>query len=223
MTNRSGPITTAAALALSAFLVACGAGAGTPHEPAPDAPQEKTAMRGDLEVATLGGGCFWCIEAVAQRLRGVERAVSGYAGGSVPDPTYEQVCGGTTGHAEVVQVTFDPKELPYRELLEIFFAMHDPTTPNRQGADVGTQYRSVIFTHSDEQARVARALVKELDAQKLWDGPIVTEVKPAPVFYEAEAYHQEYFDRNPTQGYCRAVINPKLGKLKEKFAARLKR
>lgn len=222
MTNRTKRFKTAAALMLPAFLFACSAGAGTPPRPAPDAPGETSAMRGDLEVATLGGGCFWCIEAVVQRLRGVERAVSGYAGGTVKNPTYEQVCGGTTGHAEVVQVTFDPRELPYRELLEIFFAMHDPSTLNRQGADVGTQYRSVIFTHSAEQERVAKELIRELDAQGLWDGPIVTEVRPVPTFYPAEDYHQEYFDRNPTQGYCRVVINPKIGKLKDKFAARLK-
>lgn len=221
MTNAKRQLETAAALLVAILAGACSAGAGTPA-PTPDAAKETIGMRTDLEVATLGGGCFWCIEAVFQRIRGVERAVSGYAGGGLPNPTYEQVCSGSTGHAEVVQITFDPRELPYRELLEIFFAMHDPTTLNRQGADVGTQYRSVIFTHSDAQARTARELVAELTRGKLFDGPIVTQVEPLPVFYEAEDYHQEYFDRNPTQGYCRVVINPKINKLRDKFTERLK-
>jgi peptide-methionine (S)-S-oxide reductase len=173
------------------------------------------------ERATLGGGCFWCLEAVYELVRGVTGVKSGYAGGSTPNPTYEQVCSGATGHAEVVQVTFDPASISYREILEIFFAIHDPTTRDRQGADVGTQYRSAIFTHSPEQAEVARNLVAELDAQGLWDGPIVTQVAPLDRFYPAERYHDEYYRRNPNQGYCRIVIGPKLAKFRKSFAHRL--
>jgi peptide-methionine (S)-S-oxide reductase len=173
------------------------------------------------ERATLGGGCFWCLEAVYELVRGVTAVKSGYAGGSIPNPTYEQVCSGTTGHAEVVQVTFDPASISYREILEIFFAIHDPTTRDRQGADVGTQYRSAIFTHSAEQAEVARNLVAELDAQGLWDDPIVTEIAPLDRFYPAERYHDEYYRRNPSQGYCRIVIGPKLAKFRQSFAHRL--
>jgi peptide-methionine (S)-S-oxide reductase len=157
---------------------------------------------GKTEKATLGGGCFWCIEAVFNQLKGVESAVSGYAGGAMPDPDYEAVCEGDTGHAEVVQVTFDPDLLSYREVLEVFFTVHDPTTMDRQGADVGSQYRSVIFTHSPEQEKAARAIIAELEQEKVWDDPIVTEVAPAPPFYPAEDYHQEYYARNPSQGYC---------------------
>lgn len=177
---------------------------------------------GRSEVATLGGGCFWCIEAVFNQLQGVESAVSGYAGGDTPDPGYEAVCGGDTGHAEVVQVTFDPDLLSYREVLEVFFTVHDPTTLDRQGADVGSQYRSVVFTHSPEQERIARALIGELEAAKVWDDPIVTHVGPAPAFYPAEDYHQEYYTRNPSQGYCQAVIRPKLAKFRKAWAQRLK-
>ena len=174
------------------------------------------------ELATLGGGCFWCIEAVFNQLQGVESAVSGYAGGTMPDPDYESVCGGDTGHAEVVQVTFDPDLLPYREVLEVFFTVHDPTTRDRQGADVGSQYRSVIYTHSAEQERTARALIAELEAEKVWDDPIVTQVEPAPEFYPAEDYHQEYYARNPSQGYCQAVIRPKLAKFRKAWSQKLK-
>ncbi|MFA5944761.1 MAG: peptide-methionine (S)-S-oxide reductase MsrA [Candidatus Thermoplasmatota archaeon] len=177
---------------------------------------------GKTERATLGGGCFWCIEAVFNQLQGVESALSGYAGGSMPNPSYEAVCDGDTGHAEVVQVTFDPDLLSYREVLEVFFTVHDPTTMDRQGADMGSQYRSVIFTHSAEQERVARALIAELDREKVWDDPIVTEVKPAPEFYPAEDYHQEYYARNPGQGYCQAVIRPKLTKFRKAWAPKLK-
>ena len=177
---------------------------------------------GKREKATLGGGCFWCIEAVFNQLQGVESAVSGYAGGAKPNPSYEAVCNGDTGHAEVVQVTFDPDLLPYREVLEVFFTVHDPTTMNRQGADVGSQYRSVIFTHSAEQEKAARAIIAELDAEKVWDDAIVTEVKPAPPFYPAEDYHQEYYARNPGQGYCQAVIRPKLTKFRKAWAQKLK-
>jgi peptide-methionine (S)-S-oxide reductase len=174
------------------------------------------------ELATLGGGCFWCLEAVFLDLKGVERVVSGYAGGSVPNPSYEDVCTGRTGHAEVVQVTFDPAVLSYRDLLQVFFSIHDPTTLNRQGPDEGTQYRSAIFHHGPEQERVAREVIAELERRGIWDSPIVTEVTAAPSFYPAEQYHQEYFRRNPGQGYCRVVIAPKVAKFRKEHLARLK-
>jgi peptide-methionine (S)-S-oxide reductase len=175
-----------------------------------------------VEQATLGGGCFWCLEAVFEQLRGVEKVASGYAGGRVVDPTYHQVCSGATGHAEVVQVTFDPAVLSFREVLEVFFATHDPTTLNRQGADHGTQYRSAIFYHSPQQREAAEQLVAELNAAKVWDAPIVTQVVPFERFYRAEDYHQSYFRANPGQGYCRAVISPKVAKFRKQFADRLK-
>jgi peptide-methionine (S)-S-oxide reductase len=178
-------------------------------------------MSGATEQATLAGGCFWCLEAVFELLEGVSAVKSGYAGGRTPDPTYEQVCSGRTGHAEVVQVTFDPDVVSYREILEVFFAIHDPTTLDRQGADVGTQYRSAIFTHSEAQAEVARSLVADLEAQRLFDAPIVTEIAPLDRFYPAERYHDEYYRRNPAQPYCRVVIGPKLAKFRERFADRL--
>jgi len=174
------------------------------------------------EIATLAGGCFWCLEAVFQGLKGVERVVSGYAGGSVPNPSYEAVCTGGTGHAEVVQVTFDSGLLGYRDLLDVFFAIHDPTTLNRQGADVGTQYRSAIYYHSPEQERTARAAIAEIEREGVFDAPIVTEVAPLTVFYPAEEYHQDYFRRNPGQGYCRAVIAPKVAKFRKEHLERLK-
>jgi len=174
------------------------------------------------EIATLAGGCFWCLEAVFERLDGVERVVSGYIGGRLPDPTYHAVCSGLTGHAEAVQVHFDPARVSYRELLEIFFAFHDPTTLNRQGPDVGTQYRSAIFIHSPAQETTARAVIAELTAASVFDHPIVTEVVPAPVFYPAEPYHQQYFQRNPSQAYCQAMIAPKVAKLRVKYSARLR-
>lgn len=174
------------------------------------------------EVATLGGGCFWCIEAVFNQLQGVESAISGYAGGDLPDPDYEAVCGGETGHAEVVQVTFDPDVLSYREVLEVFFTVHDPTTMDRQGADVGSQYRSLIQTHSPEQERTARALIAELEAEGVWDDPIVTQVEPATTFYPGEDYHQQYYANNPGQGYCQAVIRPKLAKFRKAWSHKLK-
>jgi peptide-methionine (S)-S-oxide reductase len=175
------------------------------------------------ELATLGGGCFWCLEAVFVPLEGVLSVVSGYAGGTTPNPSYEAVCTGRTGHAEVVQVAFDPQAISYRDLLEIFFAMHDPTTLNRQGADVGTQYRSVIFYHSPEQQRIASETIAELQEAQLWPGRFVTEVVPLEPFYPAEDYHQQYYEQNPEQGYCRAVVAPKVAKLRQKFAARLKK
>jgi peptide-methionine (S)-S-oxide reductase len=175
-----------------------------------------------LEVATLGGGCFWCLEAVFDELQGVKDVVSGYAGGAVENPTYEQVSMGTTGHAEVVQVTFDPRVISYRELLEVFFDIHDPTTLNRQGADVGPQYRSVILYHDARQKAIAEEVMQELSQAGIWANPIVTEVVPLEAFYEAEAYHQEYFKSNPRQPYCRAVISPKVAKFRKRHSFRLK-
>lgn len=175
-----------------------------------------------MEQATLGGGCFWCLEAVFELVEGVTAVKSGYAGGTTEHPTYKQVCTGTTGHAEVVQVTFDPAVIGYRELLEIFFSVHDPTTLNRQGADVGTQYRSIILAHTEEQAATAREVIAELDAQGLWDAPIVTEVVPAGPFWPAEVEHDQYFRRNGGQPYCRMVVAPKVAKFRQRFAHRLR-
>jgi peptide-methionine (S)-S-oxide reductase len=175
------------------------------------------------ETAILGGGCFWCLEAVFDGLAGVQSVESGYAGGSGANPSYEDVCGGRTGHAEVVRVTFDPSVLSFRDLLTVFFTIHDPTTLNRQGNDVGTQYRSVIFCANDAQRETAEAVVAELSAARLWRNPIVTQIAgPAP-FYEAEAYHQQYFDRNPAQPYCALVVEPKVAKFRQHFRERLKR
>jgi peptide-methionine (S)-S-oxide reductase len=174
------------------------------------------------ELATLGGGCFWCLEAVFEQVVGVESVVSGYSGGRVDNPTYHAVCAGTTGHAEVVRVSFDAAEISYEELLEIFFVIHDPTTLNRQGNDVGTQYRSVIFHHSDLQKETALALIRRLESEKLWDAPVVTEVRPEAIFYVAEDYHQHYFSRNPDQGYCRLVVAPKLAKFRKRFLSRIR-
>lgn len=175
------------------------------------------------EIATLAGGCFWCLEAVFLELRGVQRVDSGYAGGHVLYPAYEQVCAGVTGHAEVVRITFSPDEISFRELLEVFFTIHDPTTVNRQGADVGTQYRSAIFYHSPEQEAVASEVIGELDGRGFWRSPIVTELVPAGQFFAAEAYHRNYFARNPSQGYCRVVVAPKVAKARAKFMKKLKK
>ena len=175
------------------------------------------------EVATLAGGCFWCLEAVFDQLQGVEDVVSGYAGGHVPNPSYKHVCTGETGHAEVVQVTFNPDVLSYRDLLKVFFTIHDSTTLNRQGADVGTQYRSAIFTHSEEQERIAEEVIGEISESGLWDEPIVTEVVPFEVFYPAEDHHQAYFANNPNQPYCRVVIAPKVAKFRKQYLDRLKK
>ncbi len=172
-------------------------------------------------IATLGGGCFWCLEAVFEQLRGVNKVESGYAGGNLTNPTYQQVCSGATGHAEVVQITFDPQVITYRDLLQIFFTIHDPTTLNRQGADVGTQYRSVIFYHDGDQKATAERVIQEFTEARTWSDPIVTQLEPAPTFYKAEAYHQGYFRANPTQGYCQAVVGPKLAKARKQFADRL--
>jgi peptide-methionine (S)-S-oxide reductase len=181
------------------------------------------SARGTGSVATLAGGCFWCLEAVYDELKGVESVESGYSGGQVPNPTYEDVCDGDTGHAEVVQIKFDPSVISYADLLHVFFTIHDPTTLNRQGNDVGPQYRSAIFYHDAEQKRVAEEVIRKIDAQKLWDAPIVTEVTAFDKFYIAEAYHQEYFKNNPFQGYCRVVIAPKVAKFRQKFVDRLKK
>jgi len=180
-------------------------------------------MGKQLEVATLAGGCFWCLEAVFDELKGVESVESGYSGGHVPGPSYAQVCDVGTGHAEVVQVTFDPQVLSYKDLLTVFFTIHDPTTPNRQGNDVGTQYRSAIFYHNEEQKAMAEQVIREIGAAGIWDDPIVTEVTPFEAFYIAEDYHQEYFKKNPFQGYCRAIIAPKVAKFRHSFAERLKK
>jgi peptide-methionine (S)-S-oxide reductase len=175
----------------------------------------------ELEVATLGGGCFWCLEAVYDELEGVEDVESGYAGGAVPNPTYEQVSTGTTGHAEVVQVTFDPHQTSYREILEVFFSIHDPTTLNRQGADVGTQYRSVILYHDERQKEIAAQMIRDLDASGKWPDLIVTEVVPFDAFYRAEDYHQEYCQHHQNQPYCRLVIAPKLNKFHKVYLTKI--
>jgi len=174
------------------------------------------------ETATLAGGCFWCLEAIYDQLKGVHSVESGYIGGKVANPTYEAVCGGGTGHAEAVRITFDPTIVSYRALLEVFFAIHDPTTLNRQGHDVGSQYRSGIFYHSPEQKQIAEDIIADMARERVFSNPIVTEVVPAEIWYEAEPYHQEYFARNPFQGYCTAVVGPKVAKFRKKFLDRLK-
>ncbi|MBK7995849.1 MAG: peptide-methionine (S)-S-oxide reductase MsrA [Blastocatellia bacterium] len=181
------------------------------------------SQQNEMEVATLGGGCFWCVEAVFQELMGVKSAISGYEGGATLNPTYKQVCSGTTGHAEVVQVTFDPKVVSFKEVLQIFFTVHDPTTLNRQGMDAGTQYRSVIFYHNETQKQIAQQVIKELTEEKIWDDPIVTEVSPSTSFYPAEDYHQEYFKYNTYQPYCLGVVAPKVMKFRKQFKDKLKK
>ncbi|VTS04186.1 peptide-methionine (S)-S-oxide reductase MsrA [Tuwongella immobilis] len=175
-----------------------------------DQPQETA-------VATLGGGCFWCLEAVFEQVKGVQLVESGYEGGHIDQPSYRQVCGGSTGHAEVVRITFDPTVISFRQLLEIFFVIHDPTTLNRQGADVGTQYRSVIFTHHEEQASVAREVIAALEAENVYPNPIVTQVVPTTTFFKAEDYHQGYFRSHPYEGYCQVVVSPKVSKFRKTF------
>ena len=177
---------------------------------------------GRQETATLGGGCFWCLEAVFQDLRGVEQVVSGYTGGPVPNPTYQLVCTGATGHAEVIQVTFDPDVISFGELLEVFFTIHDPTTLNRQGPDAGTQYRSAIFYHSEQQKNTAEEVISEFNSAKVWGNPIVTEVTGLEEFFPAEDYHQNYFRTNPDQPYCQAIIAPKVSKARKEFLEKLK-
>jgi peptide-methionine (S)-S-oxide reductase len=183
----------------------------------------RSALPARTEVATLAGGCFWCLEAVFDGLKGVTSVESGYMGGQTPNPTYEQVCGGDTGHAEVVRVSFDPAVVSFKELLEVFFVIHDPTTLNRQGSDFGTQYRSAIFYHTPQQKADAEQVIARLDGAKLWGGPIVTELGPAANFYVAEGYHQEYFARNPYQPYCQAVVAPKVAKFRKHFLEKLKK
>ena len=180
--------------------------------------QSATQETSATALATFGGGCFWCTEAVFEETPGVKSAVSGYSGGATLNPNYEAVCTGTTGHAEVIQVEYDPEAISYAQLLEVFFKTHDPTTLNRQGADQGTQYRSVIFTHDDQQRRTAEEVKSRLDASGAYRDPIVTEISPLGVFYTAEAYHQDYFAKNPNQGYCRAVIAPKMEKFRQAFS-----
>ena len=175
------------------------------------------------EIATLAGGCFWCLEAVFDEVKGVESVESGYMGGTMANPSYEQVCSGKTGHAEVVQITFDPALVSFKEILEVFFVIHDPTTLNRQGSDAGTQYRSVIFYHSPEQKYQVEQVIKNLNGTHIWNSPIVTEVVPAQTFYRAEGYHQDYFLRNPDQPYCMAVVAPKVAKLRKHFLGKLKK
>lgn len=175
------------------------------------------------EIATLGGGCFWCIDTIFRELKGVEKVESGYAGGRMPNPTYRDVCSGMTGHAEVVQVTFDPSVLSFRDLLGVFFTVHDPTTHDRQGADVGTQYRSIVLYHSDAQRDTAKQVVDELNAKKVWDDPIVTQVVPFTTFYSAETYHQDYYSQNQNQPYCQIVIAPKVAKFRKTYLDRLRK
>jgi len=175
------------------------------------------------EAATLAGGCFWCLEAVFNDLRGVDKVVSGYSGGDVHNPSYRDVCTGQTGHAEVVQITFDPQVVTFRELLQVFFTIHDPTTRDRQGMDVGTQYRSAVFYHTPEQKTVAENVIAEMEAAKIYDAPIVTEVTPFTIFYPAEDYHQRYYEQNPDEGYCRAIIAPKVSKFRKVFLEKLRR
>jgi peptide-methionine (S)-S-oxide reductase len=184
--------------------------------------QQQAGPAKDRQVATLAGGCFWCLEAVFDLLEGVESVESGYSGGAVPNPTYRQVCTGTTGHAEAVQITFDPQRISFREILEVFFDVHDPTTLNRQGADVGTQYRSAIFYHTPEQKTIAEQVIQELEQAGRWPDPIVTEVTPFEAFYRAEEYHQRYFERNANQPYCRVVIAPKVSKARKIYAPKLR-
>ena len=179
-------------------------------------------LNNQSQTITLGGGCFWCLEAVYDELKGVTDVVSGYAGGKIPHPSYELICTGTTGHAEVTQITFDPAQVTLRQILQVFFTIHDPTTLNRQGADVGTQYRSVIFYHTPEQKQVAQQVITELQAEKIWSAPIVTELSPLPEFYPAEDYHQEYYARNPEQAYCQFVIAPKVAKFRKLYLEQLK-
>jgi peptide-methionine (S)-S-oxide reductase len=173
------------------------------------------------ETATLGGGCFWCVDTIFRELQGVEKVESGYAGGRMANPTYRDVCSGMTGHAEVVQVTFDPSVLSFRDLLRVFFTVHDPTTPDRQGADIGTQYRSIILYHSDEQRETAKQVIDELNREKVWDDPIVTQLVPFTTFYSAEKYHQDYYSQNPNQPYCQIVIAPKVAKFRKAYLDRL--
>lgn len=191
-------------------------------KPLPANQKKETTMEQNVEMATLAGGCFWCTEAVFLDLKGVKTVVSGYIGGKIPNPTYKEICTGTTGHAEAIQITYDPKEISYGELLEIYFATHDPTTLNRQGNDVGTQYRSEIFYHSEKQKEIANDYIDLLVQEKIFNSPIVTKLSPAVTFYPAEDYHQNYYNQNKTQSYCHYVITPKIEKLKKYYKTKLK-
>jgi peptide-methionine (S)-S-oxide reductase len=186
------------------------------------AQQQTHQLSPEGEITTLGGGCFWCLEPIFDDLVGVEEVVSGYSGGSITNPSYQLVCTGTTGHAEVVQITFDPQIISFKEILQVFFTVHDPTTSNRQGGDVGPQYRSAIFYHSESQMETAKSVIQEIDAAGIWGASIVTEIAPFHAFYKAEDYHQEYFYNNPQQSYCRAVIAPKVAKFRKQYTSRLK-
>ena len=215
-------------LVIAAQMNSCDAASSskptTTETAAPESPiPERTELVGGKETATLAGGCFWCTEAIFKELRGVERVESGYSGGKVTNPTYEQVSSGTTGHAESIQITFDPKVISFKELLEVFFVTHDPTTLNQQGADMGTQYRSAVFYHSKEQKRMAEEVIKEITDQKIYSAPIVTKLEPFNAFYKAEEYHQNYYERNPDKGYCRIVIEPKVLKFRKHFIDKLKK
>lgn len=230
-TRRQFPLNAISAICVSSLLVLL-AGCGVPSEtdsltsiPKPTSkttPESETSKPMTTEIATFGGGCFWCTEAVFQQIKGVEKVVSGYCNGQVPNPTYEQVCTGQTGHAEVIQITFDPAQVPFARLLEVHFKTHDPTTLNQQGADRGTQYRSGIYCHSDEQKTAAEAIVKTLDESGVYNNPIVTEVVAIDEFYPAEDYHQNYFKQNGDAGYCQAVIVPKVEKFRKIFSEILK-
>jgi peptide-methionine (S)-S-oxide reductase len=176
-----------------------------------------------LEIATLGGGCFWCLEAIYNELKGIIKVESGYAGATIPNPTYKQVCTGTTGHAEVIQISYNPNLITYREILEIFFTMHDPTTLNRQDNDVGTQYRSIILYHNQNQKQTAEKIINEITQEKIWNTPIVTQIEPYQTFYKAEDYHQEYYKKNPEQYYCKIIIEPKIAKLRNQYFEKLKK
>lgn len=208
-----------AGLTLAALAGAC---SGERREAQAHSQHEETMTTAATDTATFGAGCFWCIEAVFQQLDGVISVTSGYTGGTVPNPTYEAVCSGRTGHAEVAQVTYDPATIPYEKLLEVFWTAHDPTTLNRQGSDVGTQYRSAIFTHSPQQRKLAEQYRAKLETSGAFDAPIVTEIVPLEAFYKAEGYHQNYFDENPAQPYCMFVIAPKVEKIRKVFRERLK-
>ncbi len=208
---------------LTFLFLFTGIAASLPQRKANDMEDRDSELRPGLEKATFGAGCFWCTEAIFQQLEGVEKVITGYAGGNVKDPSYKEVCSGTTGHAEVVRIHFDPSRIRYKELLEVFWKSHDPTQKNRQGADVGTQYRSVIFYHDQGQKSEAEHYKRELDASNAWEKPIVTEIAPCENFYPAEEVHQNYYDENPDAGYCQVVIVPKLERLKEVFADKWKR
>jgi peptide-methionine (S)-S-oxide reductase len=207
------------ALMVPLFFVTCNA---QDKKPVPYKNKIDTTMEQNVEMATLAGGCFWCTEAVFLDLKGVKTVVSGYIGGKTPNPTYKEICTGTTGHAEAIQITYDPKEISFGELLEIYFATHDPTTLNRQGNDVGTQYRSEIFYHSEQQKEIAKDYMDLLAQEKTFSSPIVTKLSPAVTFYPAEEYHQNYYNQNKTQSYCHYVITPKIEKLKKYYKAKLK-